>query len=85
MKCRIVEWNTRKHFIDLVRRIKSKLNSEKSNRSEIKDNSSENVENQLQEKELTSEGSESTVIPDVSNRIEIRRTIQKRKDRKLIK
>ena len=39
--------------------------------AEIKDNSSEKVENQLQEKEPMLEESESTVIPDVSNRIEI--------------
>ena len=67
MKYRIVEWDTSKTFIDPVRRIELKLNSEKSNSSEIKDNSSEKVENQLQEKEL-SEESESTVI-HVNNRI----------------
>ena len=69
MKYRTVEWDTSKHFIDPVRRIEFKLNSEKSNSSEIKDNSSEKVENQLQEKEL-SEESESTVI-HLSNRINI--------------
>ena len=51
IKYRTVEWDTSKHFIDPVRRIEFKLNSEKSNSSEIKDNSSEKVENQLQEKE----------------------------------
>ena len=71
MKYRIVEWDTSKHFIDPVRRIEFKLNSEKSNSSEIKDNSSEKVENQSQEKELMSEESGSTVIHDVSNRIKI--------------
>ena len=71
MKHRIVEWDTSKHFIDPVSRIEFNLNSEKGNSSEIKDNSSEKVENQLQEKKLLSEESESTVIPDVSNRIEI--------------
>ena len=71
MKYSIVEWDTSKHFIDLVRRIKFKLNSEKSNSSEIKDNSLEKVENQLQEKELMPEEIESTVIHDVSNRIKI--------------
>ena len=70
-KYRIVEWDTSKHFIDPVRRIEFKLNSEKSNSSEIKDNSSEKVENQLQEKEPMLEESKSTVIPDVSYRIEI--------------
>ena len=70
MKYRIVEWDTSKHFIDPVRRIESKLNSEKSNSSEIKDSSSEKVENQLQEKEPMLEESESTVTHDVSNRIE---------------
>ena len=69
MKYRIVEWDTNKNFIDPVRRIEFRLNSEKSNSSEIKDNSSEKVENQLQEKEL-SEESESTLI-HVSNRIKI--------------
>ena len=43
MKYRIVEWDTSKHFIDPVRRIEFKLNSEKSNSSEIKDNSSERL------------------------------------------
>ena len=71
IKYRIVEWDTSKHFIDPVRRIEFKLNSEKSNSSEIKDNSSEKVKNQLQEKESMLEESESTVIPDVRNRIEI--------------
>ena len=71
MKCRIVEWDTSKHFIEPVRRIKFKLNSEKSNSSEIKDNSSEKVEKQSQGKEPMLEESESTVIPDVSNRIEV--------------
>ena len=71
MKYSIVEWDTSKHFIDPVRRIEFKLNSEKSNSSEIKDNSLEKVENQLQEKELMPEESESTVIHDVSNRIKI--------------
>ena len=71
MKYRIVEWDTSKHFIDPLRRIEFKLNSEKSNSSEIKDNSSKKVENQLQDKEPILEESESTVIPDVSNRIEI--------------
>ena len=69
MKYRIVEWDTSKTFIDPVRSIESKLNSEKSNSSEIKDNSPEKVENQLQEKEL-SEESESTVT-HLSNRIKI--------------
>ena len=69
MKYRTVEWDTSKRFIDPVRRIEFKLNSEKSNSSELKDNSSEKVENQLQEKEL-SEESESTVI-HLSNRINI--------------
>ena len=71
MKYRTVEWDTSKHFIDPVRRIEFKLNSEKSSSSEIKDDSSEKVENQLQEKELMSEGSETTFIHDVSNRIKI--------------
>ena len=71
MKYRTVEWDTSKRFIDPVKRIAFKLNSEKSNSSEIKDNSLEKVENQLQEKELMSEESESTVSPDASNRIEI--------------
>ena len=71
IKYRIVEWDTSKHFIDPVRRIEFKLISEKSNSSEIKDNSSEKAENQLPEKEPKLEDSESTVIPDVSNRIEI--------------
>ena len=71
MKYRIVEWDTSKHFIDPVRRTEFKLNSEKSNSSEIKDNSLEKVENRLQEKELMSEESESTVIHDMSNRIKI--------------
>ena len=71
MKYRIVEWDTSKHFVDPVRRTEFKLNSMKSNSSEIKDNSSEKVENQSQEKELLSEKSENTVIPGVSNRIDI--------------
>ena len=71
MKYRIVERDTSKHFIDPVRRIEFKINSEKSNSSEIKDNSSEKVENQFQEKELMSEESESTVIHDMINRIKI--------------
>ena len=71
IKNRIVEWDTSQHFIDPVRRIEFKLNSEKSNSSGIKDNSSEKVENQLQEKESMLEKSESTVIPDVSNKVEI--------------
>ena len=54
-----------------MKRIEFKLKSEESNSSEIKDNSSEKVENQLQEKEPMLEESESTVIPDVSNKIEI--------------
>ena len=52
MKYRIVEWATSKHFIDPVRRIEFKPNSGKSNSSEIKDNSSEKVENQLQKRNL---------------------------------
>ena len=71
MKYRIIEWDTSKDFIDPVRRIEFKLKSEKSNSSEIKDNSSEKVEHQLQEKEPMLEKSDSTVIPDVSNKIEI--------------
>ena len=71
MKYRIVEWATSKHFIDPVRRIEFKLNSGKSNSSEIKDNSSGKVENQLQKKELMSEESEGTVIHGMSNRIKI--------------
>ena len=52
MKYRIVEWDTSKHFTDPVRRTEFKLNSERSNSSEIKDNSSEKVENQLQKRNL---------------------------------
>ena len=54
-----------------MRRIEFKLNTEKSNSSGIKDNSSETAENQLQRNKLMSEESESTVIHDVSNRIKI--------------